>query len=269
MGVSRLATIKLTLQYDGTNFAGFQRQPNGVTVQERLEEALRSLLGDPDFKIGGASGRTDAGVHARGQVVHIQTDSSIPIDRWPYALNQRLPDEIVAVGAEVVPDGFHARYWAQRKRYVYSFYHAPFPSPLARLYAYHWGRELDLGQMRSAAELLTGTHDFAAFRSSGGAAKTSTRTVYQIDLTQDGPLIQMGIEADGFLYNMVRIIAGTLLEVGAGRRPLADVATALRTGERTKAGKTLPPHGLCLERVWYGDGPKRAPWEVSGGEDEE
>jgi tRNA pseudouridine38-40 synthase len=262
VGVIGLRTIKLTIQYDGTNFAGFQRQPNGVTVQEKLEEALRSLLDDPTFKIGAAAGRTDAGVHARGQVVHIRTDATIPLDRWPYALNQRLPAEIVAVGAEAVPDEFHARYWAERKRYVYSFYHAPFPSPLSRLYAYHWGRELDLAKMQAAAELLTGTHDFAAFRSSGGAAKTSTRTVYRLDLAREGALVQMGIEADGFLYNMVRIIAGTLLEVGAGRRALADVATALRTGDRTKAGKTLPPHGLCLERVWYGNGPKRAPWET-------
>jgi tRNA pseudouridine38-40 synthase len=262
--VSPIKTIKLTLQYDGTNYAGFQRQPNGVTIQERLEEGLRSLLGAPTFKIGAASGRTDSGVHARGQVVHIQTESTIPLDRWPYALNQRLPDDIVAMAAEAVPDGFHARYWAERKRYVYSFDHAPFPSPLARLYAYHWGRELDLNKVRAAADLLIGAHDFAAFRSSGGAAKTSTRTVYALDLRQEGSLVQMGIEADGFLYNMVRIIAGTLLEVGAGRRPLADVAEALRTGDRTRAGKTLPPHGLCLERVWYGEGPKRPPWEVEG-----
>lgn len=263
MGVSGLRTIKLTLQYDGTNFAGFQRQPNGVTVQERLEEALRSLLGAPTFKIGAAAGRTDAGVHARGQVVHFQTESTIPLDRWPYALNQRLPAELVAVAAEAVPDDFHARYWAERKRYVYSFHQAPFPSPLTRLYAYHWGRELNPAKMEAAADLLTGTHDFAAFRSTGGAAKTSVRSVYQIDLRQEGPLLQMGIEADGFLYNMVRIIAGSLLEVGAGRRSLEDLRTALRSGDRAKAGKTLPPHGLCLERVWYGDGPKpRAACEI-------
>jgi tRNA pseudouridine38-40 synthase len=259
-----MRTIKLTLEYDGTAYAGFQRQPNGVTIQEKVEEALRSLLGDPDFKIGGAAGRTDAGVHALGQVIHFRTAVTIPIDRWPYALNQRLPADIQAVAAELVPDEFHARYWAERKRYVYTFYHAPFPSPLHRLYAYHWGRELDLDRMREAAALIEGQHDFAAFRSSGGAAKTSVRTVYRLDLAQEGPIIRMGIEADGFLYNMVRIIAGTLLEVGAGRRPLADVAEALRTGDRTKAGKTLPPHGLCLERVWYGSGPKRPSWLPEG-----
>lgn len=254
-----MQTLKLTLQYDGTRYAGFQRQPNGVTVQERLEEALRAVTGDPAIKIGAASGRTDAGVHARGQVVHFQTESRIPTDRWPYALNQHLPPDIVAVGAEQVPEPFHARYWAISKRYRYTIEHASFPSPLNRLYAYHWARPLDLERMRQAAALLRGRHDFAAFRSTGGAARTSVRTVTQLDLTVAAPLIYIDIEADGFLYNMVRIIAGTLLEVGNGRRTLEDVAQALATGDRTRAGRTLPPHGLCLEAVAYGDGPKARP----------
>ncbi len=263
-------TIKLTLQYDGTNYAGFQRQPNGVTIQEKLEGALRRLTRDPAFKIGAAAGRTDAGVHARGQVVHFHTESRIPTDRWPYAINQHLPRDIVVVKAEEVPPDFHARYWAVSKRYRYTFEHAPFQSPLSRLYAYHWGRDLDLGRMAEAAALLEGTHDFAAFRSTGGAAKTSTRTVKRLTLTPAEPYIYMDIEADGFLYNMVRIIAGTLLEVGAGRRSLDDVRRALRTGDRTCAGKTLPPHGLCLEEVHYGDGPvKRRTGDPHAEEDDE
>lgn len=248
-------TVKLTLQYDGTGYAGFQRQPNGVTVQEKLEEALRTVTGDTALKIGAAAGRTDAGVHARGQVVHFRTESRIPLDRWPQALNQQLPRDIVVFRAEQVPDDFHARYWALDKHYRYTIEHAPFQSPMTRLYAMHWGKELDYGLMERAARLIEGRHDFAAFRSTGGAAKTSERTVRSLRLTVARPYLYIDVAADGFLYNMVRIIAGTLLEVGAGRRSANDVAKALATGNRQYAGKTLPAHGLCLEQVLYGDGP--------------
>ncbi|HYG60698.1 MAG TPA: tRNA pseudouridine(38-40) synthase TruA [Symbiobacteriaceae bacterium] len=247
-------TIKVTLQYDGTRYAGFQRQPNGVTVQEKLEEALRRLTGDGALKIGAAAGRTDAGVHARGQVVHFRTESRIPPDRWPYALNQQLPEDIVATRAELVPDDFHARYWAVNKRYRYTIEQGPFQSPLSRLYAFHWARELSLEAMQEVAALIAGRHDFAAFRSTGGSAKTSVRTVTVLTITQETPFVYVDVAADGFLYNMVRIIAGTLLEVGAGRRTVADVRRALETGERCFAGKTLPPHGLSLEFVTYGTG---------------
>jgi tRNA pseudouridine38-40 synthase len=262
-------TIKLTLQYDGTAYAGFQRQPNGVTIQEKLEEALRRLTGDPHLKIGAAAGRTDAGVHARGQVVHFRTDSRIPPERWPYALNSLLPPDIVVTAAEWVPDDFHARYWAISKWYRYTIEHTPFPSPLHRRYAYHWPHPLDPAQMEAAAALLRGRHDFAAFRSTGGAAKTSIRTITRLDVTAVPPFVYIDVEADGFLYNMVRIIAGTLLEVGAGRRSTADVARALATGERQLAGKTLPPHGLCLEAVTYGTGPAKRHWQQGAAEDGE
>jgi tRNA pseudouridine38-40 synthase len=252
-----MQTIKVTLQYDGTHYAGFQRQPNGITIQERLEEALRGLTSDPAMKIGAASGRTDAGVHARGQVVHFQTDSQIPIDRWPYALNQRLPDDIRAIGATLVPPDFHARYWAVTKRYRYTIEIGPFQSPLSRLYAYHYDRPLDLRPLREAAVLLTGRHDFAAFRSTGGAAKTSVREVSSLGIGLAEPFLFIDITADGFLYNMVRIIAGTLAEVGAGRLTVADVTAALRTGDRSRAGRTFPPHGLSLEEVTYGERPAR------------
>ncbi|MFZ5816900.1 MAG: tRNA pseudouridine(38-40) synthase TruA [Bacillota bacterium] len=264
-----MRTIKLTLQYDGTHYAGFQRQPNGVTIQERLEEALRVITGEPAIRLGAAAGRTDAGVHARGQVVHIRTASAIPLERWPHALNSRLPADIVVIGAEHAPDDFHARYWALEKRYRYTVEVAPFPSPLHRLYAFHWGRPLDLPLMREAAALLVGTHDFAAFRSTGGAAKSSTRTITRLELTEASPFLHIDVAADGFLYNMVRILAGSLLEVGAGRRTPEDLRRALETGERRFAGKTLPPHGLCLEEVTYGQGPKRPPWAAEGEEDGE
>jgi len=248
-----MRTLKLTLEYDGTNYVGFQRQQNGVTIQERLEGAMRLVTGDPLIKISAVAGRTDAGVHARGQVVHLRTLSRIPTDRWPYALNQHLPADIVAVRAEEVQEGFHARYWAVSKRYRYAFEVGQFQSPMTRLYAYHWPRPLDLDAMRRAAALLVGKQDFAAFRSTGGSAKTSVRTVKALTLTEAGRFLHLDIEADGFLYNMVRIISGTLVEVGAGRRSLEDVAEALRTGNRRLAGKTMSPHGLSLEIVHYRD----------------
>jgi tRNA pseudouridine38-40 synthase len=262
-------TIKLTLQYDGTQYAGFQRQPNGVTIQEKLEAALRHLTGDPALKIGAAAGRTDAGVHARGQVVHFRTESRIPVERWPLALNQQLPADIVAFGAEQVPDDFHARYWAIAKRYRYTIEAAPFQSPMSRLYAYYWSRPLHVEQMAAAARMIEGRHDFAAFRSTGGSAKTSVRTVHRLTVTPAAPFILFDVEADGFLYNMVRIIAGTLLEVGAGRRPLADVQQALETGRRAFAGKTLAAHGLCLEAVQYGDGPAKYPRDQAIGDEDD
>ncbi|HEY8346834.1 MAG TPA: tRNA pseudouridine(38-40) synthase TruA [Symbiobacteriaceae bacterium] len=252
-----MRTIKLTLQYDGTHYAGFQRQPNGVTIQEKLEEALRKVTGNPDLRIGGAAGRTDAGVHARGQVVHFRTDSRIPTDRWPYALNSHLPPDIAVVAAEEVPEGFHARFWARWKRYRYTIQCGPFPLPLYRLYAYHWRYPVDVERMAEAAALLVGRHDFAAFRSTGGSAKTSVRTIFDLKVTVQEPLILVDVTADGFLYNMVRIIAGTLVEVGSGLRSLDQVREALATGNRDLAGRTLPARGLCLEEVGYGDGPVR------------
>lgn len=257
-----MRTIKLVLAYDGTAYAGFQRQPNGITIQQRLEEALRAATGEPELRIGAAAGRTDAGVHARGQVVHLRTRATIPIDRWPAAVNSRLPDDIAVVGAELAPPDFHARYWAREKRYRYTFCLAPYRLPLARLYSYHWPRPVDVDAMREAAALLVGRHDFAAFRATGGSARTSVRTVTRLTLTEEPPFLHLDIAADGFLYNMVRIIAGTLLEVGAGRRSIDRVKRALATGNRQDAGRTLPPHGLCLEEVVYGDGPSYPPWAL-------
>lgn len=252
-------SLKLTLQYDGTAYAGFQRQPNGVSIQERLEDALRALTGDPEFKIGAAAGRTDAGVHAAGQVVHIVTTSTVPTANFARALNTKLPDDIACTQVEEVDAEFHARYSVVNKCYRYTVDNGPIASPLYARYAAHWAVPLDIERMRAAAALLVGYHDFAAFRSSGGAAKTSDRTIRRLEVAEEYPLgplgprlVRMETEADGFLYNMVRILAGTLVEVGSGRRLLADVAAALATADRKRAGKTLPPQGLCLMWVDYG-----------------
>lgn len=249
--------IRLILQYDGSAYAGFQRQPNGVTIQEQLEKALGQVTGPVQRLF--AAGRTDAGVHALGQVVNFYTTARIPAERLPHALNTHLPRDIVAVRAEDVPLGFHARFHARSKAYRYTFDNGSFPSPLTRPYALHAPGELDEGAMLQAAALLVGRHDFAAFRATGGAARTSERTVIRADLTWEhapddvlaGPWLHLTIEADGFLYNMVRIIAGTILEAGLGRRPPESVRAALVTKERRRAGMTLPPHGLCLLWVRY------------------
>lgn len=251
--------IKLTLAYDGTAYAGFQRQPNGVTIQEKLEEALRRVTGVADMTIAAASGRTDAGVHARGQVVNFWTTATVPTERWPHALNGLLPPDIAVSAAAEVGPAFHARFSATGKTYRYTIRQGPFRAPLTRLYAYHHAHPpLHLPSMEEAAALLEGQQDFAAFRATGGAAKTSVRTVTRLRVTQADDLIHIDASADGFLYNMVRIIAGTLLEVGTGKRSLRDVQEALRTGDRRLAGRTLPPHGLCLEVVAYGQSPDRA-----------
>lgn len=250
-----MRNIKLLLQYDGTEYVGWAPQPNGISIAERLAGAIQQTTGErPNLQV---AGRTDAGVHARGQVVSITTTTRIPVDRLPYALNSRLPADIVVVAAAEVPGSFHARFSARRKLYSYTIDNSPFPSPLLRRYAAFEPRTLDLSLMQAAAAILEGRHDFAAFRSTGGAAKTSVRTLYRLSVAEAPPgpavgrLLRIEAEGDGFLYNMVRIIAGTLLEVGLGRRTLEQVAAALTTGERNLAGKTAPARGLCLEQVWY------------------
>lgn len=246
--------LALLVAYDGTRYAGFQRQQRRgqlahVTVQHCLEEAVAQVCGEPRAVY--PSGRTDAGVHAVGQVVHLDTDSRVPTDRLPYALNRHLPDDIVVRASREVDEAFHARKSAVRKTYRYTLDRAPFASPFLRHYAYHWHGLLDVERMQAAAHMLTGRRDFRAFRSTGGNAKTTVRTVYRLTVAEHEHRLTITAEADGFLYNMVRILAGTLLEVGQGRRDLADVAAALETGDRRLAGRTLPPQGLCLVHVTY------------------
>ena len=244
-----MRTLKLTVQYDGTRYHGFQRQKGRVTVQEALEDAVEAVTGERAPVVG--AGRTDAGVHARGQVVSFKTGSRIPAERIPYALNSRLPPDVVVVGAEEVPSSFHARYDAVSKVYSYSILNRPFPSPFWARYALHWPWGLDVDTMARAAEGLRGRHDFAAFRSSGGASRSTVRTVLRSRLSREGELLRYVIEADGFLYNMVRIIVGTLLEIGRGAMPAWGLDSAVRGRRRELAGPTAPAHGLCLEEVRY------------------
>ncbi|RMH38823.1 MAG: tRNA pseudouridine(38-40) synthase TruA [Deltaproteobacteria bacterium] len=247
-----MRTIKLVVEYDGTDLAGWQRQANGPTVQEHLERALAAMTGGPVAVIGAS--RTDAGVHALGQVAHFRTGAAIPEHGFRRGLNALLPPAIAVVGCERAPDDFHARFWALGKHYRYRVLARPDRSPLWRRTAWHRPRPLDVDAMRAAAAHLVGEHDFSAFRAAGCTARTATRRVTAIDIDRTGDLVDIHVRGDAFLRNMVRIIAGTLVEVGEGRRAPEAVADALGSRDRTRAGQTAPARGLTLVSVAYGDG---------------
>ncbi|MBR5547970.1 MAG: tRNA pseudouridine(38-40) synthase TruA [Clostridia bacterium] len=243
--------ILLTVSYDGTNYAGWQLQENAVAVQQRVEEALEKLIHTP-IRVTGAS-RTDAGVHALGQRFHFDTFSRIPADKYAFALNTCLPPDIrILTGREVSGD-FHARFDAQGKRYTYRIHNAPHASALYRNITAHVPYKLDFDLMQNALNDLLGTHDFAAFQAAGGTAKTTVRTLTDIQLSKDGDLLTLTVCGNAFLYNMVRIITGTMLDIGMGRKPASAFRTALETGNRLALGITAPACGLELTRVYYAD----------------
>lgn len=244
-----MRNIKLILEYDGTNYVGWQMQPNGTSIQEVVQKAIAEITGEPDVRLVG-SGRTDAGVHAAGQVAHFRTATEIPATDLVHAINTKLPEDIAVLHAEDVPDDFHARYSARSKTYRYTILNTPVRHPLERHRACFVRAPLDVAAMRRAAAALVGTHDFAAFQSKP-QGKASVRTVTRLDIVAEGPRIDIWISADGFLYNMVRAIAGTLIEVGLGKIPSEAVAELLESRDRSAAGPTAPPQGLCLMEVEY------------------
>jgi len=245
-----MTNYRLTVQYDGTHFAGFQIQPNQPTIQGELERALAILTKAP-IRIVGA-GRTDAGVHAEGQVASFKTDRlTVPVERIPAAVNSLLPPDIRVLQAEVVPNDFHACYSAVSKTYRYQVYHGATADVFLRRFALWIPEPFDWQAVAKAAVLLEGTHDFAGFASTGSSAKTTVRTMYRVELDTAGRVKCLRFTANGFLYNMVRSIMGTLIEVGKGRREVESVAEVLRTGARDLAGPTAPAVGLVLERVEY------------------
>ena len=244
-----MRNIKLTLSYDGTDFSGWQRQPDRRTVQQELEEALGRLTGvEPATN---ASGRTDAGVHALGQVVHFHTASRHPPEVFVKALNALLPPDVRVRGAWEMPQAFHATLDAKAKLYRYVIDNDPIGDPFQRRYSDHVYPPLDAAAMHRAAEALRGRHDFHSFETHWPNRTSSVRTITHIAVSRRNSSVWIEVEADGFLYNMVRSIAGTLVLVGAGRWPESRVAEALAAEDRRAAGPTAPPQGLFLVKVRY------------------
>ncbi len=241
--------ILLSVEYDGTGYAGWQRQSNGLAVQQVLEEALSRACGE-QISVTGSS-RTDAGVHALSQQVHFDTCCSIPPEKFPFVLNTMLPDDIRVHAGREVPADFHARFLSCGKTYTYRILNSRHGSALHRHLVWHVPVPLDREIMRSALSLLPGTHDFKAFQAAGGTAKTTVRTIRSAELLQDGSRLTLIISGNAFLYNMVRIIAGTLVEIGLHRLSPEAFAVALETGNRLDLGMTAPPQGLELTEVFY------------------
>lgn len=244
-----MRNIKLTLEFDGTRYAGWQRQINGVAVEQKVREAIKKLTGEEADLIG--CSRTDAGVHARRYVCSFKTVSTIPAEKMKYALNNILKDDIVVLESEEAKPGFHARFSAKGKRYTYTILNREMPPAIGRSYVCFFKRPLDADLMAAAAAYLVGKHDFSSFKNSNSSAHTSVRTIFDLAVERTGDTIKISVTGDGFLYNMVRIIAGTLIEAGLGSISPADVKDILESRDRNKAGRTAPASGLCLEEVFY------------------
>ena len=245
-----MRTLKLTIAYDGTNYAGWQRQSNALAVQQVMEEAFAPLTDGVAPTISGA-GRTDSGVHAAGQVASVNVSFDLSPISVQRALNMRLPADIRVMDVTEVPLGFHAQFHAVSKHYRYRMITTPVMSPFDRQYAWHVPWPLDLGAMHDAAQALVGTHDFASFQAISTKVVNTTRTLDRLSVTDVGGEIRIDAEGKGFLRNMVRIFAGTLMEVGAGQRSSAFIPEILAARSREAAGKTAPPQGLTLVAVRY------------------
>ena len=241
--------IKLTIAYDGTNYCGWQVQPNGITVEEVVNKALKKLTGE-DIQVIGAS-RTDSGVYALGNVAVFDTHTTIPPERISYALNQRLPEDIVIVKSEEVAEDFHPRYCDCSKTYEYHILNTRIPIPTKRLTNYFVSYDLDVEKMRKAAGYLIGEHDFVSFCNVRTDVEDTVRTVTELEILKDGEEITIRISGNGFLYNMVRIIVGTLIRVGRGFYEPEKVKEILEAKDRKAAGVTAPPHGLILAEIRY------------------
>lgn len=244
-----MRNIKLTLEYDGTNYLGWQKQKVGITIQGTLEEAIKVLTKE-EVEVTGSS-RTDAGVHAKGFVANFKTNSKIPSEKFREAINHNLPEDIVILKSEEVEEEFHARYNAMGKTYSYSILNRDVPSAIDRNYLYHVKRRLDVESMKEACQYFIGTHDFSAFKTSGSSVKTTVRTIKELYIEDNDDIIKIYVTGDGFLYNMVRIIVGTLIMVGSNKIKPLEVKNIIASKEREKAGICVPSSGLVLEKVHY------------------
>ncbi len=241
--------LKLTIKYDGTNYHGWQVQPNGITVQEVLEKTL-SAMADEKVSVTGCS-RTDAGVHAKMHVSNFKMNTTIPVNKLPLVLNQKLPSDIRAVDCVEVDDTFNARFNTKEKTYRYRILNTAHNDPFLSRYVWHYPISLDLEKMQEAASYMVGEKDFVAFMASGSSAKTTVRNLKKVEVVKEGDLFTITATANGFLYNMVRIIVGTLVYVGNGKLTPKEVKHILESGDRRLGGVTAPPQGLILEEVVY------------------
>lgn len=246
-----MARIKCVVEYDGSNYCGYQIQPNGKTVQEEIEKALKTMHKGKEVRIT-ASGRTDSGVHAKGQVFHFDTSLDVPENRWVRALETLMPSDIYIKSAEYVPEDFHAQFNVEEKEYRYYVKPAKSRDVFRRGTVYHFPRNLDVAKMQQAVKLFEGKHDFTAFCSAKTTLKgNKIRTISRAELKQNGDELEFIVRGDGFLYNMVRIMMGTLLEIGTGKKEIENIPRALSEHDRRLAGFTAPGHGLFLWEVSY------------------
>ena len=244
-----MRNIKLTIEYDGKDFNGWQKQPKKLNIQGEIERAISEITGEEMELI--ASGRTDAGVHALAQVANFKTNSNIPVEKWPLALNTKLKRSIRIINAEEVDERFHSRYNCKKKTYRYIINNSKYGTAIYRNLEYNFSENLDVEKMNEAAQFFIGEHDFKGFKASGTSSKSSVRTIYEAKVFKNGNRIIIELTGNGFLYNMVRIIAGTLIDVGTGKIKPEEIEDIINSGDRTRAGKTLPPNGLYLVKVEY------------------
>ena len=247
-----MRNIKLTIEYDGKDFNGWQKQPTKLNIQGEIEKAIQTITGE-EVEVF-ASGRTDAGVHALGQVANFKTNSTIPIEKIPIAINTNLKKSIVIKSAEEVEERFHSRLNCKRKTYRYIINNSKYGTAIYRNLETHIPMKLDIQKMKKAVKYFEGEHDFKSFKASGTSSKSSVRTIYKAEVIEvENERIYIELTGNGFLYNMVRIIAGTLVDVGLGKIEPEDIEKIINSKKRENAGKTLPPQGLYLVNVEYDD----------------
>ena len=244
-----MRNIKLTIQYDGTNYCGWQKQPSSISIQETIEETVENIIGEKVELIG--SGRTDKGVHANGQVANFLSETKIPEERIKFVLNSFLPEDIAILESKEVPLTFHSRYDAVGKEYRYYVLNSAIENPIYRNFTYHIPFKLDMGKIIKAKEYFLGTHDFSSFMASGSSVENTTRTIYSFDIYKKDDIISFVLHGDGFLYKMVRIIVGTLIDVGRGRIDGEMIPNIFDLKDRKYSGKTAHSEGLFLQKVFY------------------
>ncbi len=244
-----MRNIKIIIEYDGSKYCGWQRQPNKTSVQSEIEKSIFKVTGEE--VIVNSSGRTDAGVCAYGQVANFKIKSDIDVHKIPIALNAHLKKSIVVKDAQEVDDKFHARYACKGKKYMYVINNSKYASAINREREFHYPKELSIDDMKKALKYFEGTHDFKGFKSSGTCSKDTVRTIYEANLEYSNEKIYITLKGNGFMYNMVRIICGTILDVGIGKIKPEDIPVIIESKKRENAGKTLPAHGLYLVEVYY------------------